>query len=90
MDDEPRVTDVTEEVIGARRADWRDGFDSGLRTGARRVIESQTLEQVVIELKLLRVLYAAACDALADAQYQITVLEAELDYRAPGWDEVRH
>lgn len=52
--DEPLVKDVTAEILGERREEWRDGYDAGLRAGARRVLESQCMEQIVTELVLLR------------------------------------
>lgn len=52
--DEPLVKDVTAEILGEIRAEWREGFDSGLRVGGRRVLESQCVEQIVTELVLLR------------------------------------
>jgi hypothetical protein len=80
------VIDVTSELIGERREEYREGFDAGLRQGTTRFLQSDAMHQIAFELKLLRVLYAGTCEALAAAQHQIGVLEAELDYRAPGWD----
>ena len=82
------TTDVTEEILGERRAEWRDGYESGLKAGVQRTLQSHALEDIAMELKMLRTLYGATCAALADAQSQVSVLEAELDYRAPGWDRV--
>jgi hypothetical protein len=51
---EPLVLDVTMELLGERREEWRDGYDAGLRNGAKRVLESEMLAQIVTELLLLR------------------------------------
>lgn len=85
--DEIAVVDVTAEMLGERREEYRAGVDAGIRVGTQRVLQSDALAQITFELKILRALYAGTCDALDDAQHQIGVLEAELDYRAPGWDE---
>lgn len=82
------ATDVTDELLGERRAEWRDGYESGLKAGTQRTLQSHALEDIAMELRLLRVLYAGVCEALDEAQHQVGVLEAELDYRAPGWDRV--
>jgi hypothetical protein len=78
------VVDV--ESLVTQRAEWRDGFDAGLKKGSVRFFNSSVMAEFAFELRLLRALYPAVCDALTDAQHQIGVLEAELDYRAPGWD----
>ena len=54
MDDEILVTDVTTELIGERRQEWRDGYDSGMRSGTQRVLQSSALEQLMLELTLQR------------------------------------
>jgi hypothetical protein len=82
------VTDITAELVGERREEWRDGVDYGLKQGTNRVLQSPAMQEIALELELLRALYAATCEALDEAQHQIGVLEAELDYRAPGWDRV--
>lgn len=51
---EPLVVDVTADIIGERREEWRDGYDAGMKAGARRVIESSCLESITVELVLLR------------------------------------
>lgn len=48
------IKDVTMEILGEQRAEWRSGFDAGLRTGAQRVLESSCMGQIVAELILLR------------------------------------
>lgn len=66
MDDEPLIVDVTTELIGERRQEWRDGFNAGMRAGTRQVLESDTLEGIALELTVLR----AACVRLAaDVDY---------------------
>ena len=52
--DEPLIKDVTAEILGERREEWRDGFDAGVKVGSRRILESPTLEQMAAELLLLR------------------------------------
>jgi hypothetical protein len=55
MDEEVLVTDVTAQVIGERRAEWRDGFDQGTREGARRVANSECMQQIAFDLTVHRV-----------------------------------
>jgi hypothetical protein len=50
----PLVLDVTMELLGERREEWHAGYDAGLRSGAKRVLESEMLAQIVTELLLLR------------------------------------
>lgn len=52
--DEPSVRDVTLEILGERRAEWREGYDAGLREGARRLLDSEALGQVASELVMMR------------------------------------
>jgi len=54
MDEEVLVTDVTTEMLGERRDEWRDGFDSGQKSGTQRVLQSDALEQLVLELVMQR------------------------------------
>lgn len=74
------IRDVTPEVLLEKRADWRDGYDSGLSAGCRRVLESQCLEQIVTELVLLR---EVAVKLAARADYWMAksdAFEAEATY----------
>lgn len=42
------------EAATSRRAEWRAGFDSGLRAGAQRVLESDALQTIAFEISVLR------------------------------------
>lgn len=89
-----------EMTRGARRAEWRDGYDSGLKHGAARYFNSVVMEDIAIELTLLRTLYPALCEELerrgrllnsvnrikTQALTRVVELARELDRRAPGWD----
>lgn len=84
MSDEVLVTDVTTQILGEQREEWRAGYDAGLRAGARRVIESQALEQIVIELVLLR---EVAQKLGAKADYWIARAQ-EMEITAEYWHGV--
>lgn len=60
MDDEILVTDVTTELLGERRQEWRDGFDSGIRAGTSRTLQSNALTQLALELTLYKSALAVA------------------------------
>jgi hypothetical protein len=76
---EPLVLDVTAELLGERREEWRDGYDAGLRSGAKRVLESEMIAQIVSELILLREVahrLGVKCDYWADRAQRME-LDAE-------------
>jgi hypothetical protein len=52
--DEPLVRDVTLEILGEQRQEWRDGYDAGLKAGSQRVLQSQMIEDIALEVKMLR------------------------------------
>lgn len=82
-DSEPRVVDVTAELIGERREEWRSGFDAGLRDGARRVMHSDAMGQLAFDLKVLRI----CSDAMADVAVQRERLLAHWKSEAQWWRE---
>jgi hypothetical protein len=82
--DEPLIRDVTTEILGEQRAEWRRGFDAGLRTGAQRVLESQCMEQIVTELVLLR---DVATKLGAKCDYWMHRAD-EMELEATHWHEV--
>lgn len=52
--DDVAVIDVTAEMVGERRAEWRDGYEAGIKVGTQRVLQSDALAQIAAEIKLLR------------------------------------
>ncbi len=52
--EEPSVRDVTVEILGERRQEWREGYDAGLLEGARRTLDSYALAEIASELVLMR------------------------------------
>jgi DNA polymerase III psi subunit len=44
----------TERTASERREEWRAGYDSGLKHGAARYFNSPLMEQLALELTLLR------------------------------------
>lgn len=64
MADENLVVDVTAEIVGERRQEWHDGFDAGLKQGTSRVLQSNPLAQMALELTL----YRAALDVSAQRE----------------------
>jgi hypothetical protein len=79
MDEEILVVDVTSELIGERREEWRAGFDSGMKQGTSRVLQSGALEQIVLELSLQR--------ATTDVAVQRETLLAHWKTEAQWWRE---
>lgn len=77
------VVDVTMEIIGERREDYRAGFDSGLRQGAIRVMQSDAMAQLAFDLKVLRI----CSDAMADHAAQRERLLAHWKAEAQWWRE---
>lgn len=71
--DEIEVVDVTTELIGERRQEWRDGFEIGMRSGTQRVLQSNAVEQIALELTLLR----AATDVSAQREKLLEHWKAE-------------
>lgn len=82
--DEPLVKDVTTEILGASRVEWREGFDMGVRTGTRRVLESQPLGEIAVELLILR---AAAANLSEKADYWMRKAD-EFETEATYWHGV--
>ena len=54
LEPEVLIRDVTPELLGEIRQEWRDGFDAGIKTGALRIMDSAALQQIASELVLLR------------------------------------
>lgn len=79
----PSIVDVTAEIIGERREDYRAGFDSGLRQGAIRVMQSDAMAQLAFDLKVLRI----CSDAMADVAVQRERLLAHWKSEARWWRE---
>lgn len=83
-----------------RRAEWRAGFEEGLKVGAGRAFQSRVIEDIALELDLLRLAYSVVCAtaerrerALAYAERQrraaihrVLELAHKLDAISPGWD----
>lgn len=82
------VTDVTVELIGERREEWRDGFDSGLREGGRRVMYSDTLQQLALELKVTRVMNEAMCEVAHQRERLLAHWKAEAQWWREEHDKV--
>jgi hypothetical protein len=60
--DETEVIDVTTEIIGERREEYRAGVESGLRQGAQRVLQSDALMQISLSLQVSRAIADAALE----------------------------
>jgi hypothetical protein len=61
------------------RSAWREGFQAGLKAGTTRTLQSPTLENLFLELTLLRLV----CDAMTQAASE---QQAELD-RLREWHD---
>lgn len=70
------IVDVTTELIGERREEWRDGFDSGMKQGTSRVLQSSAVEQLALELTL----YRAALDVSAQREKLLAHWKAEAQW----------
>lgn len=81
--DEPSVRDVTLEILGERRQEWRDGFESGVKQGTTRVLQSDALAQIALELKVTRTFN----DAMAEVAHQRERLLAHWKSEAQWWRE---
>jgi hypothetical protein len=69
-----------ERTADERRAEWRAGYDLGLRHGAQRVLYSHALATITFELLLLREVAARLgeqCDYWRDRS---NAMEAEATY----------
>lgn len=75
------VIDITAELIGERRQEWRDGFDAGMKQGTSRVLQSDALGQIVAELKMLRTFV----ECMTEVAHQREGLIAELAHQAEYW-----
>jgi hypothetical protein len=96
----PSLSCVETETARLRRAKWRAGFDAGLKAGASRYFQSETMVDLAVELTLLRTLFIALCNEVehrgkvlasinrikVEALTRVVELARELDRRAPGWD----
>lgn len=82
--DEIEVVDVTTELIGERRQEWRDGFEIGMRSGTQRVLQSNAVEQIALELTLLR----AATDVSAQREKLLEHWKAEARWWREEHDRV--
>lgn len=78
-----QVIDVTADILGERRQDWREGFDQGLREGGRRVIHSDVMAQISLELTVNR---AVTNGLLRAAEHQEKLL-AHWKAEARWWRE---
>jgi hypothetical protein len=84
METGPVIADITADLVGERREDFRRGFDAGVREGSRRVLYSNALEEMALELTLLR---QAAADLARKADYwMMHAQRAELS--AEYWHQV--
>lgn len=81
--DEPSVKDVTLEILGEQRQEWREGFDSGIRAGVQRVLQSDAMEQIAFELKVQRVVN----DGMIQVAEQRERLLAHWKAEAQWWRE---
>ncbi|MGP1609733.1 MAG: hypothetical protein ACTS5G_03420 [Burkholderiales bacterium] len=82
------VVDVTAEIIGERTEQWRDGFDTGMREGVRRVVGTQdsrkeptqgqsAFAQIALELQVQRVVNDAMAAAAHQRETELAVWKAE-------------
>jgi hypothetical protein len=97
--DARRLVDIERTI--ERRAEYRAGWDVGVKVGATRYFQSPVMECIAFELVTLRTLYGAVCDECerrgrlietlnrikVDALRRGIQLARELDRRAPGWDK---
>ena len=83
-----RVCDVTAEILGERREEWRAGFDSGLRDGARRVLQSDALSQMSLSLQGRRAVAEAAMDAGVQQERLAQLWKAEAKWWREEHDRV--
>lgn len=100
LDSGSALVEVERAASVARRAEWKSGFDAGLKAGTARYFQSPVMEGIAFELTLLRTLYAATCEELErrdraiaavnrikhEALLRCVALARDLDRRAPGWD----
>ena len=77
------VTDVTAELMGERREEYRAGVDAGTRQGSQRVLQGPVLEQIALELTVQR----AVNTAMAGAAHQRETLLAHWQSEAAWWRE---
>lgn len=81
--DEIEVIDVTTELIGERRQEWREGYDSGIKQGVTRILQSDALAQLAFDFKVLRI----CSDAMAETAVQREKLLAHWKAEAQWWRE---
>jgi hypothetical protein len=67
---EPLVIDVTIEILGGRREDWRDGYEAGIRSGTQRVLQSEAVLSMAFELTLLRAVTKGLQGLVAELEHQ--------------------
>ena len=78
------VVDVTAEMLGERREEYRAGVDAGLRQGTQRVLQSEAIEAIASEVQTLR----ALVDAMTEVAHE---REKVIDwYRSKYLELVRH
>lgn len=86
------VIDVTDELIGERREEWRAGFDFGRTMGVRGVLRAKDggspdgltcIEQMALDLKVHRLMN----DVLVDVGVQRERLLAHWKAEAQWWQE---
>ena len=77
------VIDITAEIVGERRQEWRDGFDVGVKQGTARVLNSDALCQLALGLKV----HKALNEAMAEAAEQREKLLAHWKAEAQWWRE---
>lgn len=85
---EPLVVDVTTEMIGERREEYHAGFDSGLRQGATRVLQSDALGQLALSLRVHKALNEAMCDVAHQRETLLAHWKAEAQWWREEHDRV--
>lgn len=77
------VIDITAELVGERRQEWRDGHDAGMKRGVTSVLQSPAVEQLALELTLTR----ATLKAVSDTAMQRERLILHWKTEARWWQE---
>lgn len=87
--DEIPIVDVTDELIGERREEWRAGCDAGRTMGVRSVLRAKDggypdgmtcVEQMAFDLKIHRVVVNGLLDAAEQRELLIQHLKNELQW----------
>jgi hypothetical protein len=81
--DDIAVVDVTAEILGERREEWRDGFDAGIKQGTTRVLQSDAMEQIAFDLTIHRVVVNGMIQVAEERERLLAHWKAE----AQWWQE---